>query len=146
MDDDFDAPVGTNNDEDLSLPKATMAKLIQELLPSDMSAAKETRDLLTDCCVANDICEKENKKTIAGEHVISALKNLGFDDYVKDMHELLNEHQQSVKVDREKKSSRKDTGGLTEEELVKVQEEMFAKARERLQSGAGPVDEVKTEQ
>ena len=130
-------------DEDLSLPKATMAKLIQELLPPTITASKDTRDLLTDCCVefihlvsseSNEMCEKSNKKTIAGEHVISALKNLGFEDYVEESQELLKEHQQSVKQDREKKNQKKDTG-MTEEEMIKAQEEMFAKARERLQSG-----------
>lgn len=73
-----------------------------ELLPKDIVCAKETRDLVIECCVgeqksnrliavsflisirlefihlisseANDICEKESKKTIAPEHIISALK------------------------------------------------------------------------
>lgn len=40
-----------------------------------------------------------------------------------------------AKQDREKKISRKDHSGMTEEEMIKCQEEMFAKARERLQSG-----------
>lgn len=111
------------SDEDLSLPKATVAKMIagrplmlsllfpcseqsvcSELLPRDVSCAKETRDLVIECCVgevihrprtenlhshsvpccsefihlisseANEICEKESKKTIAPEHIISALK------------------------------------------------------------------------
>ena len=66
-----------------------------------MSCAKETRDLIIECCVgedvphislclcltacfaefihlisseANEICEQESKKTIAPEHIISALK------------------------------------------------------------------------
>ena len=65
---------GPLDDEDLSLPKATIQKLIQEYLPKDLSCAKETRDLLTDCCVefvhlvsseANEACEKDSKKTIA---------------------------------------------------------------------------------
>jgi hypothetical protein len=83
---------------------------------------------------SNEVCEKESKKTISGEHVIGALKNLGFDDYVQEMQDLLKEHQQSVKQDREKKNSKKDVG-MTEEELIQYQEEMFKKARERLNSG-----------
>jgi len=75
----------------------------QELLPEDVACAKETRDLVIECCVgkteihnipvalilipssivefihllsseANEICEKESKKTIAPEHIISALQ------------------------------------------------------------------------
>ena len=114
------------SDEDLSLPKATVAKMISgtlasimdyahsfltlfiygcvfriELLPKDVTCAKDTRDLVIECCVgevlplitclafvntvipefihlisseANEICEKESKKTIAPEHIISALE------------------------------------------------------------------------
>lgn len=104
-------------DDDLSLPKATVAKMItgsspqyiispyssfiQELLPADLVCAKETRDLVIECCVgnihipycpgpilkdsppefihlisseANEICEQESKKTIAPDHIITALK------------------------------------------------------------------------
>lgn len=56
------------NDDDLSLPKATVAKMITglyllllifrspcssfvELLPKDVVCAKETRDLVIECCV-----------------------------------------------------------------------------------------------
>jgi hypothetical protein len=74
----------------------------KELLPSDIVCAKETRDLVIECCVgehllslaslktsilthspefihlisseANEICEQESKKTIAPEHIIAALK------------------------------------------------------------------------
>lgn len=124
---------GMPSDEDLSLPKATVTKMIAgacrprsvalvppdaflrklngiflclELLPNDLTCAKETRDLIIECCVgevilrrfcprtcvdapstiffaefihlisseANEICEQESKKTIAPEHIISALK------------------------------------------------------------------------
>jgi hypothetical protein len=73
----------------------------EELLPPDITCAKETRDLVIECCVgeqiclpscritslnyglefihlisseANEICEGESKKTIAPEHIIAALK------------------------------------------------------------------------
>ena len=106
-------------DDDLSLPKATVAKMIAgmpvhpfpmtllnrgfvELLPPEVGCAKDTRDLVIECCVgeiasveytselaltwpglefihlisseANEICEQESKKTIAPEHIIAALK------------------------------------------------------------------------
>ena len=38
-------------EEELSLPKATMTKLINENLPPGYTCTKETRDLLTECCV-----------------------------------------------------------------------------------------------
>lgn len=59
-----------------------------------MTFAKDTRDLLIECCVefiqmlsseANDIAEKEAKKTIACEHITKALKELGFPDYCDEL-------------------------------------------------------------
>ncbi|KAJ2254939.1 negative cofactor 2 transcription regulator complex subunit ncb2, partial [Coemansia sp. RSA 455] len=68
---------GPANEDDLSLPRATVYKLIAEMLPEDIVCAKDTRDLLLECCnefihliasESNDVCEKEAKKTIAAEH------------------------------------------------------------------------------
>lgn len=62
-----------------------------------MSFAKETRDLLIECCVefitmlsseANEIAEKDAKKTIACEHITKALQELGFSEYVPELLEV----------------------------------------------------------
>jgi hypothetical protein len=59
-----------------------------------MTFAKEARDVLIDCCVefitmlsseANEIAEKDAKKTIACEHINKALEDLGFGDYVPEL-------------------------------------------------------------
>ena len=86
---------------------ATVQKLISELLPSDLTFAKESRDLLIDCCVefihlvsseANEICERETKKTISADHVVKALVELGFEDYVQEIQEIAVEHKEQQKV------------------------------------------------
>jgi len=129
-------------DDDLSLPKATVAKMISELLPSDIVCAKETRDLVIECCVefihlisseANEICEQESKKTIAPEHIIAALKRLGFDAFTHEVEDVLKDHKQQQK-DREKKVSKFEQSGMTEEELLAKQEELFAASRAKYQS------------
>jgi len=134
---------GAPTDEDLSLPKATVAKMIAELLPNDVVCAKETRDLVIECCVefihlisseANEICEQENKKTIAPEHIITALTRLGFTTFAPDVENVLKDHKQQQK-DREKKVSKFEQSGLTEEELLAKQEELFAASRAKFQSG-----------
>ncbi|KAH9951813.1 histone-fold-containing protein [Amylocystis lapponica] len=131
------------SDEDLSLPKATVVKMITELLPSDVSCAKETRDLVIECCVefihlisseANEICEQESKKTIAPEHILAALKRLGFETFTTEVQDVLKDHKQQQK-DREKKVSKLEQSGLTEEELAQKQEELFAASRAKYQSG-----------
>lgn len=93
----------------LTLPPATVQKIINEVLSSpslslasttadggtqSMTFAKEARDLLIECCVefitmlsseANEIAEKDSKKTIACEHITKALQELGFEDYVPEL-------------------------------------------------------------
>ncbi|KAJ3054083.1 negative cofactor 2 transcription regulator complex subunit ncb2 [Rhizophlyctis rosea] len=142
MDDDLDGLSGAP-DEDLSLPKATVAKLIQEMMPKDMTCAKETRDVLAECCVefihllsseANEICEKEAKKTIAGDHVIAALKSLGFEDFVDEVMEVYEDHTKTQK-DREKKTL-KPKMELSAEEAAAIQERMFAEAKARMMATA----------
>ncbi|KAJ7047557.1 histone-fold-containing protein [Mycena alexandri] len=132
-------------DDDLSLPKATVAKMITELLPNDVVCAKETRDLVIECCVefihlisseANEICEQESKKTIAPEHIIGALKRLGFDSFTTEVEDVLKEHKQQQK-DREKKVSKFEQSGLTTEELLAAQEQLFAASRAKFQSTSG---------
>ncbi|KAJ1970467.1 negative cofactor 2 transcription regulator complex subunit ncb2 [Dimargaris xerosporica] len=133
-------------DDELSLPRATVHKLIQEMMPKDISCAKETRDLLIDCCnefihliasEANEICEKEAKKTIAAEHVINALKvrdhalqhqTLGFESYLAEVQDVYEDHRKQQSKDRDKRNARFDSG-LTEEELLRQQEQLFAQAR-----------------
>jgi len=128
-------------DDDLSLPKATVAKMISELLPAEVTCSKDTRDLVIECCVefihlisseSNEICEQESKKTIAPEHIIGALKRLGFESFTTEVESVLHEHKQQQK-DRERKVSKFADSGLTEEELLAQQEALFAESRARYQ-------------
>ncbi|KAJ1547879.1 negative cofactor 2 transcription regulator complex subunit ncb2 [Nowakowskiella sp. JEL0078] len=48
MDESFEAG---GVDKEFALPKATVAKLIQEMLPDDITCAKDAKDLLSECCV-----------------------------------------------------------------------------------------------
>ncbi|KAH7161251.1 Sir2 family protein [Dactylonectria macrodidyma] len=94
--------------DDLSLPKATVQKIVTEILPpqAGVAFAKEARDLLIECCVefitlisseANEISEKEAKKTIACDHITKALEQLGFTDYVPAVMEAAAEHKETQK-------------------------------------------------
>ena len=90
----------------LTLSKATVQKIISEILATptlphasstgdgNITFARDARELLIECCVefitlisseANEIAEKEQKKTIAIEHIDRALKDLGFPEYVKEV-------------------------------------------------------------
>lgn len=88
---------------------ATVQKIVTEILPpsSGLAFGKDARDLLIECCVefitlisseANEISEKESKKTIACEHITKALEQLGFGEYVPDIMEVASEHKEQLKV------------------------------------------------
>lgn len=86
-----------------------MQKIITEILgdKSGLAFGKDARDLLIDCSVefvtlisseANDIAEREAKKTIATEHIDKALRELGFPEYVHEVLAVAGEHKEQLKV------------------------------------------------
>ncbi|KAK3203145.1 hypothetical protein GRF29_112g312482 [Pseudopithomyces chartarum] len=148
--------------DDLSLPKgtrpvpfaphrntansraATVQKIVTEILQSEpgMTFAKDSRDLLIECCVefitlisseANEIAEKDAKKTIAAEHVQKALEELDFHDYVPAILEVEKDFKNQQK-NREKKQTKIEQSGMTEEELIRAQEELFRNATNKFHS------------
>ncbi|CAD6244954.1 unnamed protein product [Miscanthus lutarioriparius] len=129
--------------EDVSLPKSTMFKIIKEMLPPDVRVARDAQDLLVECCVefinllsseSNEVCSREEKKTIAPEHVIKALSDLGFREYIEEVYAAYEQHKLDT-LDSPKAS--KFTGiEMTEEEAVAEQQRMFAEARARMNNGA----------
>ena len=77
---------------------------------------------------ANEICNKQNKKTITAPHIIESLRKLGYESYIEKAQEVLEEH----KVEQEKtnKQTKKfNTSGLSQEELLKEQQRLFNQAR-----------------
>ncbi|KAK0288847.1 negative cofactor 2 transcription regulator complex subunit ncb2 [Friedmanniomyces endolithicus] len=130
---------------------ATVQKIINEVLSSPsiqgengatMTFAKETRDLLIECCVefitmlsseANEIAEKDAKKTIACEHITKALEELGFADYVPELVAVADQFKNS-QVSRERKQTKIEQSGMSNEELIKAQEELFRSAGEKYNS------------
>ncbi|CAN1754679.1 Protein Dr1 homolog [Linum perenne] len=128
--------------EDASLPKATMTKIIKEMLPPDVRVARDTQDLLIECCVefinlisseSNEVCGREEKRTIAPEHVLKALEVLGFGEYIEEVYAAYENHKLET-MDTLKGG--KWTGSeMTEEEAAAEQQRMFAEARARMNGG-----------
>lgn len=126
--------------EDLALPRQTVAKLVQELMPDGFLCPKDTRDLLVACCTefvhlitseANEVCEKAGKKTISPDHLMEALRNLGFAEYCQEMEQALQEQQEAAKqrLERSKRSNPVVNSAVSEDELAKQQAELFEQAR-----------------
>lgn len=124
-------------DDELTLPRASINKMIKELIPS-VRVANESRELILNCCTefihliaseANEICNQSRKKTINAEHVLKALDSLGFGDYRADAEAVLQDCK-AVAAKRRRQSMRLENLGIPEEELLRQQQELFAKARE----------------
>lgn len=111
-------------------------------MPHDVRVANDTVDLLIECCTefiqlvsseANEVATKEQKHTIQPEHVVKALQELGFDEFVAEVSSTWEQFKQDLKSSS-KINLRKtiaDQAGLTEEQQIALQQQMFAAARAR---------------
>lgn len=134
---------GGGSDE-IGLPRATVNKLIQEMLPEDVICSKDTKDLIAECCKefitlisseANEICEKDSKKTISPEHITSALRELGFDEFIEEVEGVNRVHKAQAKQDNQKRKNKLDQSAFTEDELAAQQELLFAASKARFDAG-----------
>jgi len=124
------------DDDELSIPRAALNKMIKELVPN-VRVATDARELILACCTefihvlsseANDICELQQKKTISPEHILTALDNLGFSCY-KDEAQTVLQEAKAIAAKKRRASTKLEHLGIPEEELLRQQQELFAKAR-----------------
>lgn len=138
-DDDYAGGPSCSGD-DVVLPKATVNKFANDLAASlDVRLTMDTRDLVAQCCSefvqllsseANDICEKDAKKTITPEHVLRALKHLGFERYFQEVAEEFEKVKADDRGKTRDKARKERKKNVPTEELLAQQEALFAKARE----------------
>ena len=66
-------------EDELSIPRASMNKMIKEVLPR-IRVANESRELILNCCKefilllsseANAVCNEQNRRTINPDHVLT---------------------------------------------------------------------------
>eukprot|EP00735_Rhodelphis_limneticus_P006956 TRINITY_DN19433_c0_g1::TRINITY_DN19433_c0_g1_i1::g.7774::m.7774 TRINITY_DN19433_c0_g1::TRINITY_DN19433_c0_g1_i1::g.7774 ORF type:complete len:284 (+),score=35.44,sp/P49592/NC2B_ARATH/44.03/6e-32,CBFD_NFYB_HMF/PF00808.18/1.5e-17,Histone/PF00125.19/0.00078,Bromo_TP/PF07524.8/0.2,PAT1/PF09770.4/5.8,FAM104/PF15434.1/0.23,FAM104/PF15434.1/8.6e+02 TRINITY_DN19433_c0_g1_i1:30-854(+) len=127
---------GVGGGEEVSLPRSTITKLIKDLLPSGLRCSNEARDLVTDCCMeyikmlafeANEYCGKENKKTIAPEHILQALRKLGYTNYLEEVQKVYEGHKEES---QERPSKKKQKGtAASAAEMEAEQNALFESAR-----------------
>ncbi|XWS37202.1 hypothetical protein CRYUN_Cryun19dG0022900 [Craigia yunnanensis] len=114
-------------------------------LPKDVRVARDAQDLLIECCVefinlisseSNEVCNREEKRTIAPEHVLKALEVLGFGEYIEEVYAAYEQHKIETMHDSLKGGKWCNGAEMTEEEAVAEQQRMFAEARARMNGGA----------
>jgi histone H3/H4 len=127
----------TDAEDELTIPRASLNKMMKELLPN-VRISNEAKELVMNCCTefvhviasrANEVCNQNQKKTIMPDHVLGALNGLGFGDMVGEAEEVLKGCKE-MQAQRRKHSTRLENLVIPEEELLRQQQELFAKARE----------------
>jgi len=78
---------------------------------------------------ANELCDKQLKKTMTGEHVMQALESLGFGDYNESVQKEQLLYKENAKAGMYK--IKRQDSDIPVEEMLEEQRKMFAKAKER---------------
>ncbi|KAL8474831.1 hypothetical protein ACS0TY_031310 [Phlomoides rotata] len=87
---------------------------------------------------SNEVCNREDKRTIAPEHVIKALEVLGFGEYIEDVCAAYEQHRLET-IDTMRSGKWSNGAEMTEEEALAEQQRMFAEARARMNGGGASV-------
>ncbi|KAF9764115.1 Negative cofactor 2 complex subunit beta [Nosema granulosis] len=130
-----------NKEEDNTLPKATVERLLHMYVPKSIIITKESREVFMSSCLeflkiicveSTKICEKEKKKTISFEHFLNALEENGFGEYVEDCRATHVEYEKYLKNKPSKINKFKDSG-LSLDELHNQQLELFKNAKKEFE-------------
>tara|TARA_B100000405_G_scaffold22179_2_gene16548 strand:+ start:324 stop:743 length:420 start_codon:yes stop_codon:yes gene_type:complete len=122
-------------------------KMISEGLPPGLRMGNDVKEMIVECCnefiqcvssEANEISTKENKTTILPEHVVAALESLDFASMIETVKATMNELKEEDKEVRAEKKKKKGMQ-ISDEEALRLQQEMFAAAKARYNSGDATV-------
>lgn len=131
------------------LPFGPVSQLVSDVLPPGVTAGSDVArlmqgylgeflDLMT--AQANERAEAENKNTISEAHMLGALDDLGFGHQTASLSASASASADSApSMKRQKKGKRGALPpGMTEEESLRLQQELFAQAKAAM-TGSTPV-------
>ena len=143
--DDLDEEVEAGGSE-AALPQASVNALLEERTRDGPRCKGDVQILMRTCLEeflqmlttqASEVSAKAGKKTICEEHIDAALKQLGFGHYITPDDDAAQDGAEGdAKPKRKAKRKRGAVGagsGLSEEELLRMQHELFAGARQLVQ-------------
>ena len=117
-----------------SLPKTCINKLIKDYLSNMTRISSDFREVIAICGVefirliatqAKEVADKGNKKTLNADHILTALKDLGFEGYHDELTQLVEDYKQTqVKKPRGPE--------IPHEEQLKKQNEIFENASRKI--------------
>lgn len=126
-------------DDESSLPRATVDKLIQDLTPNGYSVSKDVRSRLRDSAhaflnivalEANRLCDTEKKKTISIGHILKSMEKSGFGDFVHECETAAKNYDEYTRHKPSKQNKFKESG-KSMEELEALQMQLFKQAAEQ---------------
>ncbi|KAK0398046.1 hypothetical protein QR680_002400 [Steinernema hermaphroditum] len=91
------------------LPIANISRIMKRNLPSNGKLSKEAKECIQEsvsefisflASEASDNCADEKRKTITAEDLLTALRNLGFDNYHEPLKEYLRKYREANKLDK----------------------------------------------
>lgn len=122
-----------SKDEDLNIPRAAINKFVKDVIP-DVRVSNETREFIMKCSnefihivtkEANSLCDEQQKKTIATDHILAVFDRLGWPEY-KEVAETV---ESACRGRRKRQSTKLEHTGIPEEELLKQQQELINQAK-----------------
>lgn len=108
-------------DQDNLLPIANVGRIMKNGVPHNAKISKDAKECVQECVSefisfitmeANEKCLQEKRKTINGDDLIWAMKNLGFDNYVEPLSIYLNRYKDHTEthtvMDRDGRRRKRD--------------------------------------
>ncbi|KAL1517846.1 hypothetical protein ABEB36_001555 [Hypothenemus hampei] len=115
--------------EDLTLPTATVARIIKDALPEHIFVGKDARAALSTAASvfvlfltsqASQEAQRTNRKTLLGQDVIKALEELEFDEFIEPLQTVLKDFREAKS---RKAASKSKNLTQTDVEMEEEQEE-----------------------
>jgi len=133
--------------EDLNLPHAVITRLIKEVLPDGVNVSKEARSaisraasvfvLYTTSC-ANNLAQKQKRKTLTGQDVLSAMEEMEFEQFVEPLKKSLEAFK---KEQKEKETKKKEAAEKRKQESSESDQEKKQKTDESMEEETGEKNE-----
>lgn len=111
------SPFGSLKTTDRLLPIANISKIMKGPIPRSAKIAKDAKELMQKSasefiaivtCMAKEICESENRKTITGDDLIRSMKQLGMFYYAEITKKYFMRYKDGGKAFRNKSYTEKD--------------------------------------
>ncbi|KAK4316049.1 hypothetical protein Pmani_012754 [Petrolisthes manimaculis] len=130
--------------EDLNLPNAVITRIIKDSLPEGVAIAKEARSAIAKAASvfvlfttssANNLAQKNKKKTVNAQDIFNALTEMEFEKFIEPLQESLEVHKKTQQSKKEQKEAKAKAKKAQESETTGAVEE----------SGADNIEETSTE-